>query len=236
MLYDNPSLERLRAELNHGSDVSQARLDSIAAALAPAKAALRPTDKSESLPLFSIEGRPLGTTAPRWLCHLLALRHCCAHVMLEWRSPTLGDVVVLQMRAFEKDDSPGRIDISVGGHMTENRLDSTAAAMAEMLEETGLTLADLEEVPRLIASYAYDEAREADKFWNHEWRDVYIARMKEDAIKRIHFSDGEVAAVVLVGLSDASRMLRQTVVPLASALKESLPRCLAWLSRQSRGQ
>jgi hypothetical protein len=39
--------------------------------------------------------------------------------------------------------------------------------------------------------------------------------------------DGEVAGIVVVPVTDADKFLAQGIVPMASALKSSLPRCPA---------
>jgi hypothetical protein len=182
-------LDELRQLLSHGEGISQAKLNEIAVELETEKARLRPNDKTEPLPLFDTHGKPLGTTAPRWICHLLALRHRCAHILLLWKSPALGEALVLQIRDWNKDDSPGQIDISVGGHMKAG--ESTASedtALAEMLEETGLTVNDLEGELRSVGGYAFDESRPEENFWNSEWRDVYVARVKQDRFGSIDLS------------------------------------------------
>ena len=220
-------IEELRGTLAYGEGVSQEQLNKIAAELIPYKDKLRPTDKTEVLPLFDAHGNPLGTTAPRWICHLLALRHRCAHILLLWLSPALGDVLVLQIRAWDKDDSPGHVDISVGGHMSTKGSDfDEQAAFAEMLEETGLTPEDLQGDLERVGGYPFDESRPEDNFYNSEWRDVYVGLVKDDRFGKIHFPDGEVAAMVLVALAKAHLLLKQDRVPMASALTHSLPRCL----------
>jgi len=220
-------IEELRGTLAHGEGVSQEQLNKIAAELTPYKDKLRPKDKTEVLPLFDAHGNPLGTTAPRWICHLLALRHRCVHILLLWLSPALGDVLVLQIRAWGRDDSPGHVDISVGGHMSTKGSDSAEqTAFAEMLEETGLTPEDLQGDLERVGGYPFDESRPEDNFYNSEWRDVYVGRVKDDRFGKIHFPDGEVAAMVLIALTEALSLLEQDRVPMASALTQSLPLCL----------
>lgn len=224
---DKSHIDELRKSLAHGEGIGKERLDEIAAELEPAKRELRPDDKTETLPLFDRQGQELDTLAPRWICHLLALRHRCAHILLLWRSPSLGDSLVLQIRDWEKDDSPGHLDISVGGHMTTGRSDSAQnTAFAEMLEETGLRPEDLEGPLESVGGYSFDESRPNENFHNSEWRDVYIGRVRKDRFGKIRFPDGEVAAVVVVPLGETRRLLAQEIVPMASALTESLPKCL----------
>ncbi len=221
-------VQELRDLLLHGAKTTQQQLDAVVAELQPQKKSLRPKDKNEPLPLFSTNGKPIGTAAPRWVCHVLALRHRCAHVLLVWRSPGMGDTLVLQIRSWDKDDSPGHLDISVGGHMTGTDKLAEDTAFSEMLQETNLTINDLEkEKLQSVGGYSYDETpRPDDNFFNSEWRDVYVAYVKDESFKKIEFPDGEVAGVVLLPLRDAKRLLKQDTIPMASALTQSLPVCL----------
>lgn len=234
---DDLRIEELRNGLLHGQGISQEELDRVTARLGSAKEKLRPHDKIEPLPLLNSQGQHLGTTAPRWICHLLGLRHRCAHILLIWNSPALGDVAVLQIRDWSKDDSPGYVDISVGGHMTSTEVDSAQdAPFTEMLEETGLAPSDLEGPLQYLGGYPFDEARPDETLYNSEWREVYIGRLKQDSFTKVCFPDGEVAAVVLVPLSTAWKLLRQNTIPMASALINSLPRCLEHMGEVVREQ
>ncbi|MBN1781135.1 NUDIX domain-containing protein [bacterium] len=228
-------IRELTRVLDHGRNTGQDELDRVARELTGSKNHYRPRDKTERLPLFDETGRPLGTTAPRWICHLLALRHRCVHILLVWKSPAMGDALVLQIRNWDKDDSPGQADISVGGHMTAaGSAEAEAAAFREMLEETGLTQEDLVGVLVKTGGYAHDESRPNDNFFNSEWRDVYIARIDPARFSRIHFQDGEVAGMLLVPLTGADRLLKQDHLPMASALVKSLPVCLEFLKNRAQ--
>ncbi len=223
-------IQELRGSLAHGISATQSQLDAVTRELRPQKALLRPNDKDELLPLFDKDGNALGTSAPRWLCHVLALRHRCAHVLLIWRSRAMGDALLLQIRSWDKDDSPGRLDISVGGHMTiAEQPMREDTAFAEMLEETRLTINDLEgKKLQPVGGYSFDEApRPAECFFNSEWRDVYTGYVNDKGFNRIGFPDGEVAGVVLFPLKEAGRLLTQDTIPMASALTQSLPLYLA---------
>lgn len=222
-------IQELRDSLLHGVSATQSQLDAVAIELHSQKALLRPKDKEEPLPLFDAQGNPIGTNAPRWICHLLGLRHRCAHVLLIWRSRAMGDTLVLQIRSWDKDDSPGHLDISVGGHMTATDKRTEDTAFTELLQETNLTINDLEDRKlRSVGGYSFDEPpRPAENFFNSEWRDVYVGYVNDESFKKIKFPDGEVAGVVLLPLKDARRLLGQRTIPMASALKQSLPVCLA---------
>jgi len=221
-------LEKIRIDLNGGDGVGQDELCRIADALLPFKEYLRPKDKSEKLPLFTNNGNPTGTHAPRWICHLLGLRHCCAHILLTWNSPKLGEVYLLQIRSLEKDDSPGHIDISVGGHMsgdTASPLLIQQTAYKELEEELGLIEDDLTVGLTMVNGNGYgfnENPRNNEHFFNIEWRQVFVAHVKDNRIGKIHFKDGEVLGILPVAVVQAQSLLDQTIVPLASALTESL--------------
>ncbi len=221
-------IQELRDSLAYGEGVEQSQLDAVTAELTPQKSSLRPKDKNELLPLFDKNGKALGTSAPRWICHVLALRHRCAHVLLIWRNQVMGDTLVLQIRSWNKDDSPGCLDISVGGHMTAINKEAEDVALAEMLQETNLTIDDLEEhTLQYVGGYPFDEVpRLNENFYNSEWRDVYVGCVKHDRFERTKFLDGEVAGIMLLPLKDAQQLLQQQILPMASALTQSLPVCL----------
>ncbi|MBI4660728.1 MAG: hypothetical protein HY735_17970 [Verrucomicrobia bacterium] len=222
------SLDELRRELNHGDGVSQERLDELATKLSAFRNRLRPDDKDEPLPLFDRHGTSTGTNSPRWLCHVLGLRHRCAHILIVWRSPSLGDSLLLQIRDWSKRDSPGQLDISVGGHTTLDAVQGTEqTAFAEMLQELNLQPSDLDGGLQAIGGYGHDESCAEEHFFNSEWRDVFVGRLAAEAIGKVKFPDGEVAGICLIPVANAERLLAQVTLPMASALEHSLPRCLA---------
>jgi 8-oxo-dGTP pyrophosphatase MutT (NUDIX family) len=220
-------LERLRKRLRGGDALSgQSELVDLVTACTPMRAMLRP-ESDEPLRLVDSAGGDRDVVSPRWLCHLLGLRHRCVHVLLLWPGERLGRVFVLQIRNWAKSDSPGHLDISVGGHVTDGPQAVVDSAYREMKEELGLTKGDLTGDGLVFQQgYEFGEERPVDSFYNTEWRDVYCGELRPEGLARIEFSDDEVVGLHLCPVSEASRMLRQTVLPLASGLRESLPRCL----------
>ena len=121
------NLEGLRVELQKGDNTNQARLNSICEDLIQLRELLRPLESMEIIQIVNSDGSPKDLLAPRWLCHLLGLRHKCSHVIVSWKSPSLGKVFILQVRNWTKPNSPGHIDISVGGHVkVEDSAEDTA--------------------------------------------------------------------------------------------------------------
>ena len=88
-------LNELRHSLRRGDSATQAQLEALSTQWVPHRQRLQPGEKDERLPLVDAEGRFTHLAAPRWLCHLLGLRHCCAHVLLCWQNSGNGRVFVL---------------------------------------------------------------------------------------------------------------------------------------------
>ena len=77
-------LSQIRHRLAQGDNTTQDELNLICEEWKDRRELLRPNEKNELFDLVSASGKPSGLTAERWLCHLLALRHRCAHVLLRW--------------------------------------------------------------------------------------------------------------------------------------------------------
>ena len=84
---------------------------------------------------MTCDGETTGVVAPRWLCHLMGLCHRTVHLVL--RTPQ--DWLALQVRGRHVD-WPGRLDLSVTGHVRAG-LSWQQAMQREAAEELGLDLA-----------------------------------------------------------------------------------------------
>jgi isopentenyldiphosphate isomerase len=196
--------------------------------LSSCKSLLRPRDNDELLSIVDRAGQATGIEAPRWFCHLLDLRHVCVHVLLTWRNHHATRFLVLQVRSWKKADSPGCVDISVGGHVVgpggANPVDS---AYREMREEMGITRRHLVG-GRLthVCAYQSSEKNSRVNFFNTEWREIYTAEIKQGSLAAINFADKEVVGFYLCPEQDARHLLRQTTLSIASGLRLSLPHYL----------
>jgi isopentenyldiphosphate isomerase len=218
-------LRELRARLRHGDNTTQSELDQLCDELATYKP--HTASAEEIFRLVDSQGNFAEPRAPRWLCHLLGLRHKSVHVLLQWQSPSMGNVFVFQVRSWQKSDSPGHLDISVGGHVTADTVSPLGidSAYREMKEELGLDRNDLMDKELLFrAGYESYDRNESQGFYNAEWRDVYVGVLEN--LNKFGFSDGEVVGLYLCPESEAENLLSQTFIPLASALRLSLPLCL----------
>ena len=214
-------LAALRLALAGGDGVDQEEIDAIGARWGAQREVLRPGEKDEELCLVDAAGRPNALTAPRWLCHVLGLRHCCAHVLLWWRSPLMGRVFVFQVRSWSKATSAGEVDISVGGHVAAGA-NAKDTAYREMEEELGLERAHLRD-GRLAYCTGYENREEADAHWDVEWREVYIGEIGAEVLENMHFKDGEVVGLYLCPEAQAQNLIDQKTIPIASGLEHSLP-------------
>ncbi|RLC75665.1 MAG: hypothetical protein DRI81_11610 [Chloroflexi bacterium] len=219
-------LRKLHARLRHGDNTTQSELDQLHYKLNTYK--IHTASAEEILRLVDSQGNFTELMAPRWLCHLLGLRHRTVHVLLQWRSPSMGNVFIFQVRSWQKFDSPGHLDISVGGHVTTDNVSplTVDSAYREMKEELGLDRNDLIG-KKLLFQVGYEnyDQDESQSFYNAEWRDVYLGVLAEN-FNKLRFSDGEVVGLYLCPESEAENLLSQTFIPLASALRLSLPLCL----------
>ncbi|MEZ0228484.1 MAG: hypothetical protein ACAI25_07645 [Planctomycetota bacterium] len=113
---NDAALDRARAALRRG-DALRDRAG-VLALVAEWSHLRRPSPSAEEpFPLLDARFEERGLAAPRWLCHLLGLRHASAHVVLV--APN--GLVVLQKRSRAKDTAPGLLDTSVGGHVGAGR-------------------------------------------------------------------------------------------------------------------
>lgn len=185
----------------------------------------------EAFPLVDVRGCPRRSggeelRGPRWLCHLLGLRHASAHVVLVAPS----GLVLLQRRSPFKDTAPGLLDTSAGGHVGAGR-DALAAAHAEMGEELGLDPArDLAgPLEPIDAPFLACDPRRA--YEDAEVVTAFLGRLEAGALDRVRFADGEVTRLLLAPPSEAWRLLSKGDRVLAAGARAVLPRALARLER-----
>jgi 8-oxo-dGTP pyrophosphatase MutT (NUDIX family) len=219
-------LNDLRRSLRRGDNATQAQLDTLGAQWTPYREHLQPGEKDELLRLVDPAGHLTQLSAPRWLCHLLGLRHCCAHVLLCWQSAGLGRVFVLQVRSWTKSSYAGHLDISVGGHVSGD-FAPEQTAYQEMAQELGLERADLQD-GTLVFKKGYESFDQPPEGYtcNVEWRAVYTGAITTAELEKIRFADQEVVGLYLCPEAEAGNLLQQKQLPIASGLEFSLPHCL----------
>ena len=155
----------------------------------------------------------------RWLAHFIGIRHRCAHIFLN--HPEYPEYIYVQLRRFQKVDAPGQFDIAVGGHVAG--IETIHHTLADELKQE-LNLDVQKDIfnLELCGTYDYQGIFPGNKFYNIEYRTVYSAAIKSEALARIHFPDGEVAALCLFSLNELKELIRKEPARIASGLAESL--------------
>jgi 8-oxo-dGTP pyrophosphatase MutT (NUDIX family) len=157
-------------------------------------------------------------TVPRWLAHGLGLRHPVVHLVLETHD---GAGLWLQRRAHTRPESPGRLDISVGGHMAPGDTPETALER-ETFEELGLDLGRHCEGVRPVAAYESISLTEPSGSIDVEWRHVFAARAKPLVAQCFRLDPGELAGVEPWSYACARSLVATEPLRCASGLAESV--------------
>ncbi|HIQ05461.1 MAG TPA: NUDIX domain-containing protein [Anaerolineae bacterium] len=212
-------LQQVRAELAGGDTLRSQDVNDLEALWRPRL--LIPEREEEQFDLIGTNGRPTGVVAPRWLCHLLGLRHWAVHVVL--RSPQ--GMTVLQVRSRHKADWPGLLDLAVTGHVRAGQ-GLCEAAIAELGEELGvvlhhLTNGKLERVGEPYLRRDTDPIRPL--FLNVQFNAIYKGSLTPAGMAALHFRDREVEAIYLCREEEVERIVREST-HAAPALRYSWPR------------
>jgi len=179
----------------------------------------------ETLLLLDKRGEFSGLEAPRWLCHLIGLRHGTVHVVL-WDANN-EPRMIFQVRSKIKKDFPGYLELSVTGHGGTEK-DWTAAAYKEMNEEIGIRSEDLREELIFVAPnfQAYDD--DDRNFHDRECARIYTQRLRPSGIASLRLNKDEVEKLLFVGRDSVTGIYNKWKI--APGLKASLPIYLEWFS------
>jgi 8-oxo-dGTP pyrophosphatase MutT (NUDIX family) len=157
-------------------------------------------DPTERFDLFDADGRPLGRTKARGDVHRDGDWHRSVHVwVLLVGRPGHSDEprVLLQRRSLTKDSHPGKVDVSVAGHLRAG--ETPLAVLREAEEEVGLALAESDLTP-------LGERRRVDVRPPHhvdrEHQTVYLATTSRP-LASLRPDPDEVSGLLVVRLSEA---------------------------------
>jgi len=209
-----------RKEVALKENYSQKEIDHLVEIFSPHKEVLIPIEKAELLNITNSKGINTSITAPRWLFHLLGIKHKTIHLVLR-----LGSKYVFQIRSWSKFECPGQIDVSVGGHTTiSDKDDSYKTVIIEMFEELGLKLEHfIDNKIQMLGSYDCFHISEQQNLIDNEWHDVYTANLTLKGFSEINFNDGEVSGLYLCNESELENLLNQDIIPIATGLKYTIP-------------
>lgn len=229
--FDDPTLQRLAADMawaGSGAGLTQPQVADLIGRWLPI---VQPRPKHhEPFDLVTCAGETTGVVAPRWLCHLLGLCHRTVHLAL--RTPHAAAWLALQVRGRHVD-WPGRLDLSVTGHVRAG-LSWQEAMQREADEELGLDLSPdggmITEAGCRPVGRPYHRA-EADSLNPPvhicHVTQVYTATLTPAGLAGLRFADGEVVGLYLCSLGEIERLLAEEPQRCAPGLAQSLPVYLA---------
>lgn len=137
----------------------------------------------ELLMIFDANHQKIGVKE-REQVHLDGDWHETFHCWL-WKE----DLIYLQRRSMEKQDFPGKYDITAAGHLTAG--ETIVDGIREIEEELGLSL----RFEQLTSLGVFEDVIELDGFVDREFAHTYSYVYQGEPI---HFDDGEVMEIVSV--------------------------------------
>jgi len=157
-------------------------------------------DDREALDLLDEHGVPTGETKPRAAVHRDGDWHRALHL---WVMHPDG-YVLLQRRAPSKDLAPGRVDVTVGGHLRAGELWLDALREAE--EEIGVRLrpGDVEFLETRRSERRYPDGR-----LDREFQDVYAAVVAGRDLRDYHLRCDEVSVLYEAPLRRVIELYRE---------------------------
>lgn len=210
------------AALANDTTPAQDTLDELAARW---QSVIQPRPKHfEPFDLTKDDGTTTGLVVPRWLCHLLGLCHRTVHLVL--RTPQ--NWLALQVRGHQVD-WPGRLDLSVTGHVRAG-LSWQQAIYQEAQEELGL---DLSPQAKMLTAAGLHPVGvpyrrcEADSLNPPvhicHVTQVFTATLTPAGLAALSFADGEVEGLYLCSETEVHRLLTEAPERIAPGLAQSWP-------------
>jgi 8-oxo-dGTP pyrophosphatase MutT (NUDIX family) len=155
-----------------------------------------------------------------WLTHLLGLRHRSVHLFLG--SSRSAEITYLQLRSFGLHGHGGKLDIPVGGHVSECE-DITITLSRELKEELGLSLQRHLRGGscKYIGDYEYLEIDKGGKYREIELRSVFSGTLLSSGEQAIRMRKGEVGGIMLIFKNELQRLLHAYPTLVAGGLSGS---------------
>jgi len=226
-------ISELDARWQGGDHATQAEIDE-ALALWRSRLQYPEQTNEEVFDIVDAQGEPLGLTAPRWFAHLTGLRHRVIHVLLE----TPQGFLVLQMRSHRRPDWKQRFSTTAAGHVKAGE-SWQQAALAEIEEEIGLKVAELEfwlaEDALIPVGKPYVGRKRREQHTGMlrglpmlDWQvnQIFTGQLTSWGLSAIQFEDGEVDGVYLTPPAEVNRLVQEGSSLLAPNVFEVFPRWL----------
>ncbi len=236
---DLREVTRLFYSLKRGGSLAQDDLEELVRYWEP-KILPNSKDRSENFVICLPDASTTGVVGPRWIFHLLGLRHRAVEIGFHTES----GLIVLQHRSPMKSDWPDMPDMAVAGHIPQREDGSDIffeeGAWKEIEEEIGLSVTEassylVEGQLQLIGcpynSLDMNELRNPP-YYNAEVRQIFGGTLTGAALSNMRFTDNEASGIMLVTPETAWDMLARHEI--ASGMRYSLPRYLDWMENRAR--
>ncbi|BBL80066.1 hypothetical protein RxyAA322_19200 [Rubrobacter xylanophilus] len=157
---------------------------------------------SELVDVLDARGSRTGLAVPKEEAHRRGLWHRCFHCWICGEDVAGKPYLLLQRRAMGKDSWPGYLDVTAAGHLKsgEEPLDG----LRELEEELGLR----PEPSRLISLGTRRIEQEIPQGCDRELHEVFLL-VDHTPPHRFRLQREEVASLVVLGLDEAKRLLRE---------------------------
>jgi isopentenyldiphosphate isomerase len=147
-------------------------------------------------------GRPTGEVAWKSEAHRRGLWHRCFHCWIAGEP-----YLLVQRRAAAKDTWPGRLDVTAAGHLRSGE-ELLRGGLRELEEELGLEV----DPERLIPLGTRSIEQEIPGGCDREFHEVFLL-FDPTPPEELRLQEGEVEAVLRIGLDDAEALGAGVNVP-----------------------
>ena len=176
-------------------------------------------DPHERFDVVRADGVPLGFSKPRAEVHRDGDWHRSLHVWVAGEDPALGRFIMFQRRGLGKDTWPGKLDVTVGGHLRTG--EGVDEALREVEEEIGVavTADDLRPLGVHVSA-----SEEEPGIRDRELQSVYLLR-DDRSLAAYRPNPDELAALIRLPLpplldllaGDVPTIAGEAIAPGASA-------------------
>ncbi len=164
-------------------------------------------NKEELLEIWDWEsGLPTGKSVERSFAHKNGIAHEGVHLWIIRGGKDSGEIL-FQKRSEDKEQFPGFLDITVGGHvpfgLTENKIQK------EAFEEIGIIPDENSMID--LGFYRYEEIM--DDMHHREFQHIYLLHDNRK-LSEYKFNDGEVSSICSISLENFEKILvEDSVIP-----------------------
>lgn len=168
-------------------------------------------DPEERFDIVTADGRPTGRTKARWEVHRDGDWHRSIHVWV-YGIGNAQPFLLMNQRGLDKDNWPGVLDATVGGHLSAG--ETVADAYREMEEEIGI-VADPVKLRLVGTRVCVDES--VPGVIDRELQEVFLYR-DDRPLAEYRPNPAELEGLIQLSLADALRLFGGEVAEVPGAI------------------